>query len=66
MPSVSKAQQHFMGMEYAAKKAGKPTKVKMTRQQLHDFAATKTGGLPEHVPKMKTAAGRKAMRKLTR
>jgi len=55
-----------MGMEYAAKKAGKPTKVKMTRQQLHDFAATKTGSLPEHVPKMKTAAGRKAMRKLTR
>ncbi|PWT76635.1 MAG: DUF3008 domain-containing protein [Chloroflexi bacterium] len=46
MPSVSKAQQHFMGMEYAKKKAGKKTDVKMTKQQLKDFASTKTKGLP--------------------
>jgi len=51
MPSVSKAQQHFMGMEYAKKKAGEKTDVKMTKAQLKDFAATKTKGLPTHVPK---------------
>jgi len=91
MPSVSKAQQHFMGMEYAAKKAGKPTSVKMTTKQLRDFAATKTQGLPAKkdpergdtprhertesrrerrsegdVPRMKTAAGKKAMAALMR
>lgn len=46
MPSVSKAQQHFLGMQYGKKKAGEPTKVDMTKAQLKDFAATKTKGLP--------------------
>jgi hypothetical protein len=51
MPSVSKAQQHFMGMEYGKKKAGEKTDVDMTRKQLKEFASTKTKGLPGHVKK---------------
>jgi ribosomal protein L11 len=53
MPSVSKAQQHFMGMEYGKKKAGKKTDVDMTRKQLKEFAATKTKDLPGHVKRKK-------------
>ena len=51
MPSVSKAQQHFMGMKYAqAKKSGKASMdgSTMTKSQLKDFASTKTKGLPGH------------------
>ena len=45
MPSVSKAQQHFMGMKYGMAKEGKKTGMDMTKSQLRDFAATKTKGL---------------------
>ena len=31
-----------MGAELARKRAGKPTRTKMTEQQLQDFATTKT------------------------
>ena len=53
MPSVSKAQQHFMGMKYAQAKKSKSGKASMdgstmTKSQLRDFAATKTGKLPMH------------------
>jgi len=58
MPAVSKAQQHFMGMEYGKKKAGEPTKVKMTKQQLKDFAGTKTSKLPGHVKAGKPTSGK--------
>lgn len=53
MPSVSKAQQHFMGMKYAQAKAGKPTGMDMTTSQLRDFAGTKTKGLPTRKTKTK-------------
>ena len=53
--SVSKAQQKFMGMVYAAKKGGKaasPEVAKaasgMSKKAAHDYAATKTKGLPQH------------------
>ena len=49
MPSVSKAQQHYMGMDYARAKAGEPTRTGMSVSQLRDFAATKTKGLPQRV-----------------
>jgi len=53
MPSVSKAQQHFMGMKYAQAKRSKSGKASMdgstmTKSQLSDFAATKTSKLPAH------------------
>jgi hypothetical protein len=39
MPATSDKQRRFMGMELAAKRAGKPTQTKMSEQQLADFAA---------------------------
>lgn len=54
--AVSKAQQKFMGMVYAAKKGGKPASKEvakvargMSKKSAHDFAATKHKGKPEHV-----------------
>ena len=58
MPSVSKAQQHFMGMKYGMAKAGKKTGMDMTKSQLKDFAATKTKGLPGHVKEGKPTSGK--------
>lgn len=46
MPAKSKVQQEFMGAELARKRAGKPTKTKMSASQLKDFAGTKQKGLP--------------------
>ena len=47
MPSVSKAQQHFMaGWEHNPDQM-RGSKPDMTHQQFHDFAATPTRGLPE-------------------
>jgi hypothetical protein len=57
MPSVSKAQQGFMGAELARKRAGKKTQTGMSEQQLSDFAGTSTKGLPAH--KSPTRRGRK-------
>jgi hypothetical protein len=56
MPSVSQAQQHFMGMDYARAKAGKPTVTGMDKNQLRDFASTKTRHLPEHHHKVRPTA----------
>ena len=47
MPAKSKAQHGMMSADYARAKAGKPTKTGMSMSQLHDFAATKTKGLPK-------------------
>jgi hypothetical protein len=58
MPAVSKAQQRFMGMEYGKAKAGKSTKVDMTKQQLKEFASTKSKGLPGHVKEGKPTGGK--------
>jgi hypothetical protein len=68
MPSVSKSQQRLAGADLARARAGKKTRTGMSESQLEDFAATKTKGLPTRVkpPKMKTAAGRKAMGKAMR
>ncbi len=57
MPSVSKAQQHYMGMKYGEAKEGKNT-TDMTKKQLRDFAATKTKGLPGHVKEGKPTSGK--------
>lgn len=59
MPSKSKAEQHFMGMELAKKRAGKKTKTGMSEKQLKEFAATKTKGLPAHAKPKKKKAKRK-------
>ena len=56
MPAVSKAQQAIMAIaEHNPLKLYKKNRglLKMTKKQLHDFAATKEKGLPEH--KMKKA-----------
>ncbi len=45
-PSVSRAQQKFMGAELARKRAGKKTKSGMSEKQLEEFAHTKRKGLP--------------------
>lgn len=47
MPSVSQAQQKFMGAELARKRAGESTQTGMSEQQLKDFAGTKRKGLPK-------------------
>ena len=47
MPSKSKRQQGYMGADLARVKAGKPSKTGMSVDQLGDFAATPTKGLPE-------------------
>lgn len=39
MPSVSEKQRGFMGAELARKRAGKPTRTKMSESQLSDLAA---------------------------
>jgi len=57
MPSVSKAQQHYMGMKYGEAKEGKNT-TDMTKKQLKDFASTKTKGLPGHVKEGKPTRGK--------
>lgn len=47
MPSVSQAQQSFMGAELARKRAGKSTQTGMSEKQLREFASTKRRGLPK-------------------
>lgn len=55
MPAVSKAQQRFMGMVYAAKKGDMPNpspevaaaSASMKKKDAKDFASTKHKGLPE-------------------
>jgi hypothetical protein len=53
MPAKSKAQQRLMAAaEHGASfPAAKKLRQSMSQDQLHDFAATKTTGLPRHVSK---------------
>ncbi len=54
MPSESRAQQRLMALaEHDPKKLYKKNRglLRMTHQQLHDFAATKTSDLPERKKK---------------
>jgi hypothetical protein len=53
MPAKSKAQQRLMAAaEHGASfPAAKKLRQSMTRDQLHDFAATTTKTLPAHAPK---------------
>lgn len=56
MPAVSKKQQKAMAIaEHEPKKLYKRNKklLKLTKKQLHDFAATKTAKLPIKVKKKK-------------
>jgi len=46
MPSVSQAQQAFMGADYARAKEGKKTRSGMSADQLKDFASTPRKDLP--------------------
>jgi hypothetical protein len=55
MPAKSKAQQRFMAMAEHNPTALYGPKPNMTHQQLHDFAATPTKGLPTHVKVSKPA-----------
>jgi hypothetical protein len=54
MPSKSKAQQRYFGVQLARKRAGKATSVDMTEAQLKEFAQTPLGKLPNKVKKKKT------------
>ena len=59
MPSVSRAQQIAMAIaEHNPSKLYKKNKglLKMSHQQLHDFASTKRKSLPEHVADAVTKA----------
>ena len=54
MPATSQAQQQVMAIaEHSPSKLYKRNKglLKMSHGQLHDFASTKSKGLPPHVPK---------------
>jgi hypothetical protein len=54
MPAVSRAQRIVMAIaEHNPSKLNKKNRglLKMSHSQLHDFAATSTKGLPEHVKK---------------
>ena len=53
MPSKSKAQQEYMGIELAKQRKTGSNDTKMSEKQLKDFASTKHKGLPEHVKKKK-------------
>jgi hypothetical protein len=48
-----------MGIQLAKARAGEPTQVDMTRNQLTDFASTKRKGLPERIKKPAAKARRK-------
>lgn len=48
MPAVSLAQQRYMAIAEHDPSKLKGKRPNMTHQQLHDFAATPTQGLPEH------------------
>lgn len=65
--AVSKAQQKFMGMVYAAKKGEKPASPEvakvakgMSKKAAKDYASTKHKGKPEHVDETATAGSTSA------
>lgn len=49
MPAVSQAQQKFFAIAEHEPDKLQGKRPKMTRAQMHDFAATPTRGLPDHV-----------------
>lgn len=49
MPAVSRAQQQYMAIAEHDPSKLKGKRPNMTQKQLHDFAATPTQSLPEHV-----------------
>ena len=51
MPSVSKKQQRFMGMELSKERKTGKNDTGMSASQLEDFASTKRKGLPERKKK---------------
>lgn len=59
MPSVSRAQQAKMAICEHDPAHAKGECPDMTRQQLHDFAATPTHDLPAHAPKRKPVIPKK-------
>ena len=54
MPAKSKAQQQFMGICEHNPQHAQGQCPDMTHQQFHDFAATPTKGLPQHVSSSKS------------
>ena len=53
MPSKSKAQQRFMGMELSKQRKTGSNDTSMSAKQLKEFASTKRKGLPEKTKKGK-------------
>jgi hypothetical protein len=51
MPSVSQAQQRFMGADLARARAGKKTRTGMSAGKLEEFASTPRTGLPKRKSK---------------
>ena len=51
MPATSIAQRKFFGMLEHNPGMAKARGIDMTKSQMHDFAATKDTGLPEHKKK---------------
>ena len=61
MPAVSQAQQRVMAIaEHAPEKLKKKNRglLRMTHEQLHDFASTPRAGLPEKAGRLARAAER--------
>ena len=58
MPAKSIAQRKFFGMLEHNPGMAKAKGIKMTKQQMHDFAATKDKGLPKRVKKYKQATSK--------
>lgn len=61
MPATSKRQQGFFGAELSRKRRGKATVTGLAESQIREFAATKTGRLPE-VARSSTATMRRRMK----
>lgn len=53
MPAKSKAQQAFFAICEHDPKHAKGKCPDMSKEKMHDFAATKTKDLPKHTPKRK-------------
>lgn len=58
MPATSKAQRKFFGMLEHNPGMAKERGVDMTKEQMHDFAATKEKGLPERKRSFKLPSSR--------
>ncbi len=69
MPSVSKKQQRYIGMEYAKVKEGEKSETGMNQKELKKMASTSHMNLPEKAKGMKNQSGKqmvvKALNKRT-